>query len=96
MAMNITVQVDFHSTIQSVFGQKSTGITLSHPLTVRNLLDVLCISRERRERIFDDSGQLRSDLAIFINGRNIHFLGGIDTVLNNGDKMAIFPPVTGG
>ena len=96
MASNVTVQVDFHATIQSVFGQKSIGMTLSGPLTVGNLLDVLCISRERRESIFDGSGRLRSSLAVLLNGRNIHFLGGLDTVLNDGDKIAIFPPVAGG
>jgi molybdopterin synthase sulfur carrier subunit len=96
MTTPISVQVDFHSTIQKVFGRKSTGITLSSPLTMRNLLNALCTSREQRERIFEDTGQLRNDLTILRNGRNIVFLAGLDTVLDNRDKIAIFPPVTGG
>ena len=96
MTTPISVQIDFHSTIQSVFGGKSTGITLNSPLTVRNLLNAVCTSRERHERIFEDSGQLRGDLTILRNGRNIVFLAGLDTILDNGDKIAIFPPVTGG
>ena len=96
MAAEVSIQVDFHSTIQRVFGEKTTAITLSSPLTLRNLLDVLCTSRERQERVFDDTGGLRRDLTILKNGRNIVFLGGLDAVLEHGDKIAIFPPVTGG
>jgi molybdopterin synthase sulfur carrier subunit len=96
MTIRISVQVDFHSTMQTVFGEKSTGVTLSSPLTVGSLLDALCTSPERRQRIFEDAGKLRRDLTILRNGRNIVFLAGLDTVLENGDKIAIFPPVTGG
>jgi molybdopterin synthase sulfur carrier subunit len=96
MSTNISIQVEFHATIQKVFGEKSTRVTQSSPLTVRRLLDVVCTSNERHEKIFDDSGQLRSDVTIFRNGRNIVFLEGLNTELNNGDKIALFPPVTGG
>ena len=96
MSTNISVQVEFHAAIQNVFGEKSTRVTQSSPLTVRKLLDVVCTSHERHEKIFDDSGQLRSDVTIFRNGRNIVFLEGLNTELNNGDKIALFPPVTGG
>ncbi len=93
---SISVQVDLHSAIQKVFGEKSTRITLNSPLTVRNILDAICTSHERQERIFENSGRLRKDLTILRNGRNIVFLAGLDTVLDNGDKIAIFPPMAGG
>ena len=96
MSTNISVQLEFHAAIQKVFGEKSTRVTQSSPLTVRRLLDVVCTSHERHEKIFDDSGRLRSDVTIFRNGRNIVFLEGLNTELNNGDKIALFPPVTGG
>lgn len=96
MSTSISVQVEFHAAIQKIFGEKSTQVTQTSPLTVKRLLKVVCSSRERHEKIFDDSGQLRSDVTIFRNGRNIVFLEGLDTELNNGDKIALFPPVTGG
>ena len=96
MSTSISVQVEFNATIQKIFGEKSTQVTQTSPLTVKRLLKVVCASRERHDKIFDGSGQLRSDITIFINGRNIVFLDGLDTELNNGDKIAIFPPVTGG
>jgi molybdopterin synthase sulfur carrier subunit len=94
--MNISVQVDFHATIQKVFGEKSIRITASSPLAVKNLLDQVCTSQERHEQIFDASNRLRSDVTILKNGRNIVFLGGLDTELSTGDRIAIFPPVVGG
>jgi molybdopterin synthase sulfur carrier subunit len=96
MVMNISVQVDFHATIQQIFGEKSVRVTLEAPPTVRNLLNILCPSQERYKKILDGSGNLRSDVKILRNGRNIVFLGGLDTELNNGDTIAIFPPVFGG
>lgn len=94
--MNVSVQVDFHATIQQIFGEKSVQVSVGTPPTVRNLLNMLCPSQERHNEIFDGSGNLRSDLTILRNGRNIVFLGGLDTQLNNGDTLAIFPPVVGG
>lgn len=36
------------------------------------------------------------ELAVLVNGRNIHLLGGVDTVLRDGDEVVIFPPAAGG
>lgn len=94
--MNISVQVDFHATIQKVFGEKSIRITSNSPLSVKNLLDRVCTSQERREQIFAASNCLRSDVTILKNGRNVVFLEGLDTELNTGDRIAVFPPVVGG
>lgn len=94
--MNISIQVDFHATIQKVFGEKSIRITSNSPLSVRNLLSQVCTSQERREQIFDASDRLRSDVTILKNGRNVVFLEGLDTELNTGDRISVFPPVVGG
>jgi molybdopterin synthase sulfur carrier subunit len=94
--MTISVQIDFHFTVQQVFGEKSMRVALKPPPTIKNLLDILCTSRDRYAQIFDDSGRLRSDVKVLRNGRNVVFLNGLDTQLDDGDKIAIFPQVVGG
>ncbi len=46
--------------------------------------------------IFDSSGGLLEGINILLNGRNIHFLQGLETPLAAGDVIALFPPLDGG
>ena len=39
---------------------------------------------------------IHSHIRLMVNGRDIAFLGGIDTVLEDGDEILILPPVSGG
>ncbi|HID27596.1 MAG TPA: molybdopterin synthase sulfur carrier subunit, partial [Methanosarcinales archaeon] len=43
-----------------------------------------------------DTNGLRDYVKIMVNGRSIAFLNGINTLLQDGDVVAIFPPVAGG
>jgi molybdopterin synthase sulfur carrier subunit len=46
--------------------------------------------------MFATPDTLRDFVNILKNGRNVHFLSGLDTPLDNGDVIALFPPVAGG
>jgi len=47
-------------------------------------------------RIFDDEGGLDKFLDVFVNGRNIDLLSGLDTVLRDGDNITVLRAVSGG
>ena len=65
--------------------------------TVRTLLAELTGRYEGiGERMFAAPRTLRPFVNILKNGRNIHFLAGLDTPLEDGDVIALFPPVAGG
>jgi len=97
MEVNIPkIEVKFFASMSDVFQEKEREIELEKASNIRELLEFLCNTYERRQRIFDQSGQLRSDVTILKNGRHIYFLDGIQTELKEGDTIAIFPPVYGG
>ena len=48
------------------------------------------------QHIFDDDGNLEAYINVFVNGRSMRFLDGLNTSLSEDDVLAIFPPVAGG
>lgn len=66
--------------------------------TVRELLDQLVqqFGEPLRRQLFTPGGELRPDISILVNGRNIVFLDGLDTALAPGDEIALLPPAAGG
>ena len=65
--------------------------------TVASLVDDL----DRRhpgikERICDESGQVRRFVNIFVNGEDIRFLQNLDTPIKDSDEISIVPAIAGG
>jgi molybdopterin synthase sulfur carrier subunit len=49
-----------------------------------------------RERLLDETGELRRFVNIYINQEDIRFMQNQDTVLKDGDEVAIVPAIAGG
>ena len=49
-----------------------------------------------RDRVMDESGQLRRFVNIYINGDDVRFADGLATALKDGDEVSIVPAVAGG
>jgi len=65
--------------------------------TIRTLLAELTGRYEGlNDLMFSAPEILRDFVNILKNGRNIHFLAGLNTPLDDGDLIALFPPVAGG
>lgn len=47
-------------------------------------------------RVLDASGKPRSVLNLYVNGKNVRFLDGLDTQLRDGDEVMLLPAVSGG
>ena len=49
-----------------------------------------------KERLCDESGNLRRFVNIYVNEEDIRFIKGKDTVLSDGDAVSIVPAIAGG
>ena len=49
-----------------------------------------------RERLCDESGQIRNFVNIYVNGEDVRFLDGLKTATKSGDEVSIVPAVAGG
>lgn len=44
----------------------------------------------------DEKGQLRNNLAVFVNGEHIRYRQGLQTELQDGDEVYVIPLIAGG
>jgi molybdopterin synthase sulfur carrier subunit len=49
-----------------------------------------------RERLMDETGQLRRFVNVYVNGDDVRFMEGLGTALKDGDEVSIVPAVAGG
>ena len=49
-----------------------------------------------KERLIDDTGDLRRFVNIYVNQEDIRFLQGKKTALKDGDEVSIVPAIAGG
>lgn len=93
---SLKIEVTFYGGLGQIFIKEKTHIGLENAADVRSLLKVLCVSDECRTKLFDENNNLQPNITVVRNGRNIKFENGLDTRLDGGDTIAIFPPVAGG
>jgi molybdopterin synthase sulfur carrier subunit len=49
-----------------------------------------------KERLYDEQGEVRRFINIYVNEEDIRFLTGKDTPLKDGDQVSIIPAIAGG
>ncbi|NIS37341.1 MAG: MoaD family protein [Actinobacteria bacterium] len=64
--------------------------------TVEDALEALLEGRPAlSERVLED-GELADHVNVLLNGESVSTRGGLETPVEAGDELALFPPVSGG
>lgn len=90
------IHVRSFASFRDILG-KELSVELKEGSTVKDLLDDLISTRQRlKPAVFDETGKVREYVILMKNRKNIESLDGLETVLSEGDEVAILPPVAGG
>jgi molybdopterin synthase sulfur carrier subunit len=49
-----------------------------------------------KEKVFDDTGEIRRFIIVSLNGEDVRYLDGPDTPVKAGDEITIVPAIAGG
>ena len=91
------VIVKFYAYLRDqVGGTEKVDLDLEEGATIAQLLDELLLDLQIKEALLDDNQEIKSDITLLKNGREIKFLAGMETRLDSGDEISIFPLVAGG
>lgn len=90
--MEITMR--FFASFRDEVGQKTLSREYDDVSTVGDLTHTLSEEYPGME-LFDD-GSLREFVSIMKNGEDVTHLDGLETTLEDGDTVSMFPPVAGG
>jgi len=65
--------------------------------TLRDVLDDLETQFPGiKERLYDDDGNLRRFVNLYVNDEDVRFLQGEETAIAEGDEVSIIPAIAGG
>ena len=91
MAVNVRIP----TTMRPISGGASTvqveGVTLADVL-----LNLDKAHPGFRERLFDEGGELRKFVNVFVADDDVRYLDGVDTKVPDGETVSIIPAVAGG
>lgn len=89
----MAVELRFFATFREAVGQKVLEREVAEGATVGDVLDDLV--DEYGIDVYED-GEIRNQVSVMKNGKDVYHLDGRDTPLADGDTLSVFPPVAGG
>ena len=90
------LELRFFATFRAAVGQKTIHRAYSDGSTVGDILLSLEEEFEGLAGELVEDGEIRDQLSVLKNGREVLHMEGIETVMEDGDRLSVFPPVAGG
>jgi molybdopterin synthase sulfur carrier subunit len=93
--MRISIEIGF--SFKRELASDYRNLELPEGATVRDAFGALATRYPAVERrVFGPDGEIRRNVNALINGGNVQFRDRFETVLSDGDRLTILPPVGGG
>ena len=92
------IKIQFYSLIRLLLEREKFELSASSNENIGQLLQRLQqqIATPFLHKLLDDKGEPILGTIIMINRRNIHHLEKLETLIHDGDVIALFPPGAGG
>lgn len=92
------VKARFFTRLREITKKREEEIEVEEKITLSEFLEILekKHGEEFRKYLRNRMGAPRGTLQFLINGKNVRTLKGFETILKEGDVVAIIPPVGGG
>jgi molybdopterin synthase sulfur carrier subunit len=89
------VTVRMFTSLRALTGIRETKLDAE---IVQEVIDILSnqFGDKFRKMVLEPDGSLKSYFHVLVNGRHVRLQQGLQTPLNEGDVVAIFPPIGGG
>jgi molybdopterin synthase sulfur carrier subunit len=92
------MQINFYATLRPIVGARTVQFDLAEGLSVGEIVTAV-VTRfpPLRKELLNAEGNLYQHVHVFINGRDAPYLPeGVETLIQAGDTIDIFPAVAGG
>ncbi len=90
---DVTLELRFFANFREAVGQKVLERDVDGDTIVGDVLSDLVAEYDLD--LFED-GDIRPQVSVMKNGKDVYHLDGLDTPLEDGDTLSVFPPVAGG
>lgn len=92
----MNLELRFFATFREAVGQKTIEREFPDVTTIADVLDRLEDEFDGLRGQFVENGEIKPQVNVLRNGREVSHLEGLDTQVEAGDRISIFPPVAGG
>ncbi|MFW6375982.1 MAG: ubiquitin-like small modifier protein 1 [Thermoplasmatota archaeon] len=93
----MAIKIKFFASLREIVGEEEISMEKDDLKDVGDVLKKISLSSNKiQKRFYDDGSTLNKNLIVLKDGRNINYLEGLNTSVEEDDTIAVFPVIAGG